>query len=145
MVEKYLDQLRVGETWSSRGRTITESDIVMFASLSGDWYPLHTNQEFAEKTVFKKRIAHGMLLLSAATGLMHFEDGIIVAFYGMDKVRFVAPVFIGDTIHVESEVVSVTDRDEKTGIAVFSINIKNQQGRTVVAATMNLLLNKSGL
>jgi 3-hydroxybutyryl-CoA dehydratase len=144
MIEKYFDQLQVREAWISRARTITESDIVMFASLSGDWYPLHTDKEFAAKSVFKQRIAHGMLLLSAATGLMNFGPGIIVAFYGMEKVRFVAPVFIGDTIHLDSEIIDVVERDEKTGIAVFKVDIINQNNQTVAALIMKVLLNKSG-
>ncbi len=85
----------------SAARTITEADIVMFASLSGDWNPIHTDAEFAKKTIFGQRIAHGLLTLSVVAGLLvrlGLTERTIVAFYGIDKLRFTKPVFIGDTI-----------------------------------------------
>jgi len=142
MLNKYFDQLEVGETWTSRGRTITESDIVMFAAFTGDWYPLHTDKEWAAETQFKARIAHGMLVLAVSSGLWQITPGVVVAFYGMDKVRFVGPTFIGDTIHVESEVIEKTERGHE-GLATFQNAVKNQRGETVLIATMKVLLNKS--
>lgn len=143
MFTRYFDQFAIGDKWSSTGRTVTESDIVMFAALSGDWYPLHTNKEWAAATVFKQRIAHGMLLLAVATGLMDFRPGIVIAFYGMDTVRFVAPVFIDDTISLEMEVVGKTDKNEKSGILATRLTILNQRNETAVSAVFKLLLAKS--
>ncbi len=85
---------------TSRGRTITESDIVNFAGLSGDFVELHMNEEYAKRGPFGRRIAHGALIFSISTGLMMqmtTDHEAIIAFYGVDKLRFVAPVFIGDT------------------------------------------------
>ncbi len=88
---KYYEDFEVGYVDTTRARTITEADIVNFAAFSGDWYPLHTDVEYAKKGPFGERIAHGMLVLSVAVGLMPLYEMAIVAFYGMDKVRFTAP------------------------------------------------------
>jgi len=98
---KYFEDFNVGDRIVTRGRTITEADIVMFSALSGDWHPLHTDVEYAKQGPFKERIAHGFLVLSVASGLLPLSEIAIIAFYGMDKVRFIAPVRLLDTIHVE--------------------------------------------
>ena len=115
MFDKYFDDYRVGDTWQSKGRTITESDLVMFSAFSGDWYSLHSDREYAKGTHFKQRIAHGMLILSVTTGLLKFEPGIVVAFYGMDKVRFTNPTFIGDTIHLNANVIDLKEKNHHKG------------------------------
>ena len=97
---RYADDLEVGDSFTTKGRTITEADLVNFAALTWDTYPLHVDAEWASKTMFGERIAHGMLVLSYAAGLVPMEPGPIVAFYGMDKVRFFAPTKIGDTLRV---------------------------------------------
>ena len=104
MITKWFDEFKVGETFRTRGRTITEADIVNFAMFSGDWYPLHTDADYAKNSPFGERIAHGMIVLSVMTGLIQLEPGYIIAFYGMDRVRFINPTKIGDTIRVESVV-----------------------------------------
>jgi 3-hydroxybutyryl-CoA dehydratase len=114
----------------------------MFSAFSGDWYPLHTDKEYAAKTQFKQRIAHGMLILSVATGLLKFEPGIVVAFYGMDNVRFTNPTFIGDTIHLEVKVVDLVDKGPTNGIVTVIQEIKKQTNETVAVATMKILINK---
>ena len=98
MFDRVFSAYQIGESWESRGRTVTESDLVMFAAFSGDWHPLHTDREWAQKGPFGQRIAHGMLTLSLATGLMVFKPGIVLAFYGIDRVRFVKPTYIQDTL-----------------------------------------------
>lgn len=143
MFTKYLEQYQVGETWVSKGRTITEADLVMFSAFSGDWYPLHTDKEFAAKTPFKQRIAHGMLVLSAATGLFLFEPDVVVAFYGMEQVRFTNPTFIGDTIHLEVKVKDIQEKDNGRGVITALQEIKKQTGETVAVAVMKLMVNKS--
>jgi acyl dehydratase len=128
---KYFEDFKAGEKNITRARTITEADIVMFAAFSGDWYPLHVDVEYAKKSPFGERIAHGFLVLSATSGLMPLHETAIVAFYGMDKVRFMAPTKIGDTLHVESEVLELQDRGEIGGIVVSENRIKNQRGEDV--------------
>lgn len=143
MFDKKFDHFSIGETWRSRGRTITEADLVMFSAFSGDWYPLHTDKEYAEKeTPFKQRIAHGMLVLSAATGLQIMEPEIIVAFYGIDQLRFIKPTFIGDTIHVELEVAGLEDKSNGTGVVTAVQNIVKQTGETVTTGTLKVLIAK---
>ena len=142
MFNKYFENYQIGETWISKARTITETDLVMFSAFSGDWFPLHTDKEYAANTQFKQRIAHGMLVLSVSTGLLVFEPGIIVAFYGMENVRFKKPTFIGDTIHLEVKVIDIKDKDINTGIITTYVEIKKQTGETVVVDEMKLLVNK---
>lgn len=131
--------MEMGARWTSGARTITEADIVNFAGISGDFYALHMDREYAAKSVFGQRIAHGMLVLSYSTGLLDLKPGYVQAFYGMDKVRFVKPVFIGDTIHVELEVVGKKDR-EKGGVVTVKNEIKNQADETVAACDMKMFM-----
>jgi acyl dehydratase len=133
--KSFLENFKVGEKTISPGRTVTEADIVMFAGISGDWNELHTNAEYMKNNPFGQRIAHGMLTLSIASGLAvrarkHFEG---LTFLGMDNVRFTAPVFIGDTIRVESEVLEARPSKSRpeTGILKFKNTVKNQKGEAV--------------
>jgi 3-hydroxybutyryl-CoA dehydratase len=139
---KYFEDFAVGEVLVTRARTITETDIVNFAALTGDWYPLHTDVEYAQKGPFGERIAHGMLILSIANGLMPLCDMAIVAFYGMDKVRFTAPTKIGDTIHVELEVMEKQDKGDIGGIITLKEYVKNQRGENVSLSTKKVLIGK---
>ena len=111
---RYFEDYAVGDRHRSVARTLTETHLIQFCMLTGDWYPQHADKEWAEKEgPFGKRIAHGLLVLSFASGLMPLQEMAIVAFYGMDTVRFVAPTFIDDTLHVETEVVGSTTRVRK--------------------------------
>lgn len=145
MFDKYFEDYQLGEVWKSKGRTITEADIVMFSALSGDWFPLHTNIEYAKETQYKQRIAHGMLVLSITTGLVHFEPGVVVAFYGMEKVRFTNPTFIGDTIHIEGKVIDLKSKGSNQGIVTVLQEVKKQTDETVVVFEMKLLVNQKTL
>ncbi|SES42196.1 MaoC/PaaZ C-terminal domain-containing protein [Psychrobacillus sp. OK032] len=145
MFDKYFEDYKLEDTWGSKGRTITEADIVMFSGLSGDWFPLHTNIEYAKETQYKERIAHGMLVLSITTGLVHFEPGIVVAFYGMDKVRFTNPTFIGDTIHLSGKVIDLQSKGLNQGVVTVLQEVKKQTDETVAVFEMKLLVNKKTL
>lgn len=141
-LETPFDQIEIGTRWTSKGRTITEADIVLFAGLSGDWFPLHTDREYAATTPFGARIAHGMLILSVASGLIPLPVGRIVAFYGMDRVRFTGPVLIGDTIHIEVEVVEKEARGEEQGLLTVSEEVRNQRDETVAVFTARILMKR---
>ena len=147
-INAYMEDLQLGDRFSSgRGRTITESDLVTYSAFSGDWSSLHTDAEWCEKEgPFDGRIAHGCLTLSAATGFEFnmLADGQdkMLAFYGMDRIRFVKPVFIGDTIHLEGEIIGLEDKDDKRGVLLVHQEIKNQRGEVVVALDKRLLLKK---
>jgi acyl dehydratase len=135
--KSYLEDFEIGEKAVSPGRTVTEADVVMFASLSGDWNELHTNAEYMKNSPFGQRIAHGMLTLSIASALIMRTSGRppveVLAFLGMDKVRFVAPVFIGDTIRVESEVIEVRPSKSMPGAGILKSRntVKNQRDEDV--------------
>ena len=145
MIQKWYDDFVPGERQITRARTITEGDIVQFAMLSGDWNPLHTDAVYAEGERFGARIAHGMLVLATATGLTPLESPYVLAFYGLDRVRFIAPTFIGDTLHVESELADKQDRDESSGLLTFAAAIINQRGETVAVYQMKLLIARRSL
>ena len=139
---KYFEDFSIGEKFETRGRTITEADIVNFAAFSGDWYPLHVDVEFAKTTPFGERIAHGLLVLSATSGLMPLSDMAILAFYGMDRVRFTAPTKIGDTLHVQLEVLEKRDKGELGGVVTLRSNVKNQRGEDAAISILKVLMKK---
>jgi len=133
---RHFEDFRVGDKIATRGRTITEADVVMFAAFTGDWHPLHTDIEYARQGPFQERIAHGFLVLSVASGLLPLSEMAIIAFYGIDKLRFVAPVKLLDTIRVEMEVMEKQERDERGGVITFRQTIRNQRGEDVAVGTM---------
>src|SRR5262249_61775784 len=101
---RHWDEFKEGETFTTAARTVTEGAVDLFAGLSGDFNPLHTDEEQARQGPMKGRIAHGMLVLSFATGLANqlgLFEGTTLALLGMDKIKWTAPVRPGDTIHVE--------------------------------------------
>ena len=133
-----LDQIR-----TSRGRTITEADIVNFAGLSGDFVELHMNEEYARQGPFGRRIAHGALIFSISTGLMvqmTSDHEAIVAFRGVDSLRFVAPVFIGDTIHVTKKTIDKQSKDGVRGLVTFETAVLNQDGKAVLTYIDRLMV-----
>jgi len=140
----YYEDFTAGAEHVTRGRTITEADIVNFAGLSGDFIELHTNEEYARQSPFGRRIAHGLLTLSIATGLMiqmNLVTDTVVAFYGIDKLRFVKPVFIGDTIHVRKNVIDTMAKGSEVGVVTFEKTVLNQNGEVVMSQRpMNLML-----
>lgn len=115
--------------------TVSESHVVQWASLTGDWVPLHVDEEYAAQTQFGGRIAHGPLTYSLCLGLMtqtHAYDHV-VAWLGTDKLRALAPVMLGDTIRAVARVVAhrATKRDDR-GVVTFAFTVTNQRGETVM-------------
>lgn len=133
------------DPFTSRGRTITDADIVLFAGLSGDFVELHTNEEVASQSTFGRRIAHGALVFSISIGLttrMNLLDDSLLAFSGVDHLRFVKPVFIGDTIHVIKRVVEHKAMGEGRGVVVFDTKVINQRNDTVLVYQDKLLVKR---
>ena len=144
-MSKYFDDFEIGEESVTAGRTITETDIVNFAGITGDWNEIHTNKELAERSMFKQRIAHGALVFSVATGLsvrLGQTAETVLAFYGLDRLRFVKPTFIGDTIHVRQKIESKSERDETSGIVTILNEVINQREEVVVSYTAKVLLKR---
>jgi acyl dehydratase len=139
----YFEDCTIGEVRTSRGRTITETDIVNFAGLSGDFVELHMNEEYARNGPFGKRIAHGALVFSISTGLMvqmTVHQEAIVAFRGVDQLRFAAPVFIGDTIHVVKKTIDKHTKDGVRGLVTFETTVLNQDGIAVLTYIDRLMV-----
>jgi 3-hydroxybutyryl-CoA dehydratase len=144
-MSKYFDDFEIGEESVTAGRTITETDIVNFAGITGDWNEIHTNKELAERGMFKQRIAHGALVFSVATGLsvrLGQTADTVLAFYGLDRLRFVKPTFIGDTIHVRQKIESKSERDQTSGIVTILNEVINQREEVVVSYTAKVLLKR---
>ena len=137
----YFEDFQVGQKIVTRGRTVTEADVTMFAALSGDWYGIHVNEEVAKKTIFVGRIAHGFLVLSIASGFVTPYDIDVIAFYGMDKVRFTGPTKLGDTIHLVTEVIEVQDKGN-LGVIANQWHIKNQRDEDVAVLVTKVAVGK---
>ena len=123
-------------SFTTRGRTITESDIVHFAALTGDWHPQHADAAWAQEGPFGERIAHGMLVLSYAIGLAPIDPERVIALRRVREVTFKRPVRLGDTIHVEGSVGERKPIDDASELAVWTWSVVNQHGRTVLRATI---------
>ena len=142
----YWEDLVVGEEFVSPARTITEADIVNFAGLSGDWNPIHTDEEHAKKTPFQRRIAHGLLGLSIASGLFTRTplavslQSTVIAFLGLTW-NFTAPIFIGDTIRVKIVVKEKREtKKRERGIVIFERIVLNQRDEVVQRGETTLMI-----
>lgn len=130
--------------FTTPSRTVTEADVVGFAALSGDYNPLHTDEEFAKAGRFGRRIAHGALTLAILTGLwdrMGIVAGSVEAFYGIDDLKFTLPVFFGDTLHAVIKVVDKKER-EANGIVTLSNEVLNQKGETALVCNTRLVIRR---
>jgi acyl dehydratase len=129
----------IGETFVTRGRTVTEANVVGFAALTGDWHPQHSDAAWAAQSAFGERIAHGMLVISFAVGLAPFGPERVLALRRISDVVFKRPVRIGDTIHVEGKVDAARELDEGTGLVTWTWRICNQNGQLVCRAAVEVL------
>ncbi len=142
-VGRYYEDLEVGEEFLTPGRTVTEADVVTYAGFSGDYNPLHTDEEFAKTTVFGRRILHGPAAFCIATGLvarLGLVDGTAIAFLGMTW-DLKGPIFIGDTIRVRERVQEKRlTRKPGRGIVTFEVEILNQRGEVVQSGQWKVML-----
>jgi 3-hydroxybutyryl-CoA dehydratase len=129
----YFDDVQIGQEWESLGRTVTETDIVNFAGISGDFNPIHLDREFARTTLFRQPIAHGLLVWSMGSGLGLFAPPMrTLAFKSVREWIFDGPVFIGDTIRVRSKVIEKETRARgRRGVITWVREIRNQDGKVV--------------
>lgn len=139
----YFEEMQEGLELTSPGRTVTEADVVLFAGLSGDYNPLHTDAEYARGTRFGQRIAHGLLGLSIATGLANrlgFIESTAIAFMGLEW-KFKAPILIGDTIAMTARVVRKRALPRLGGgVVVLAVALKNQRGETTQEGEWSVLV-----
>jgi acyl dehydratase len=140
----YFEDFEVGRRIVTVGRTVAESDIFNFAGFSGDYNQIHTDAEFAKDTPFGQRVAHGLLGLSIASGLAMrtgMLEGTVIAFREINNWKFINPVFIGDTIHVEMEVAETKALPRiGGGSVVITLDVKKQSGETVMKGNWTVLV-----
>ena len=143
----YFEEFDVGQSITSVGRTVTEADIVAFASLSGDWTRIHTDDVYAAQHPFGQRVAHGLLLVSIASGLivrLGFIEDTVLAFREIESWKFSLPVYIGDTVQVRATVTESKSMPRLGGGQVkFKIEVLNQDDKVVMKGIWSLLV-KSG-
>ena len=151
MDKEFFEDCRVGDKTLTPGRTLTETDIVLFAAFTGDWLPIHTDAEYAKTGPFGERIAHGFLVLAVGSSLL-LRSGesspipkAFIALYQAEKVRFLAPAKIGDTIRTACEVVRMTELDRKRGLVSLRGEIKNQRDELLVTFTLRVLIGRRTL
>lgn len=140
-----FEEIEIGEKEISHGRTVSESDVYRYAGLEGHYGELHTNKEKMKDTEYGRRIAHGVLLVVLTNGFMtklpfHHD---VVALYGLDNVRFVNPVFIDDTVHLESEIVDKEVTDEDRGIVTFKCELQKHDGTIAMALNWLSMVRRS--
>lgn len=140
----YFEEFEVGQQIITAARTVTETDIVLFSGLSGDFNQIHIDAEFSKASPFGARVAHGLLGLSIASGLVvqtGFMEGTIMAFREINGWKFIKPIYIGDTIHVETEV-----KETKAipriggGSIIIELDVKNHKGDTLMKGTWTALI-----
>lgn len=142
----YWEDWEVGAEWTTAARTVTEADIVNYAGLSGDFNPLHMDEEYARTTIFGSRIAHGPLVYALSAGLvfqLHLYDETMIAFLGFDKLRFTAPVRAGDTIHARIKILErrETSRPDR-GVIRRELLVLNQRAEVVQEAEQAFLIKR---
>lgn len=138
----YLEDIEPGSSWKSPARTVTETDIVSFAGTTGDYDPLHVDHEYASQTPYGKPIAHGLLGMSMMAGLSSTCPRMrTLALVRVDDWQFHKPVYVGDTIHVETEVETITPRGRRSGEVVWFRKLVNQRGECVQSGKIVTLVS----
>ena len=146
---KYFNELKIGNTYLTPRRTITEADVVNFAGISGDHFYAHMDDIAAKKSIFEKRVAHGYFIVSAAAGLfVDPGEGPVLANYGLEDLRFLQPVYIGDTIWVRLTCKRKTAKEKREederlqGIVEWDVEVFNQNDETVATYTILTLVER---
>lgn len=145
MVDAPYGELQIGQKRASSGRTITETDVVNFCMLTGNWLELHANVEFAKETLYGQRLVQGGLVFVIVNALLGFEPALIEAFYGVDKLRFIRPTFINDTLYARSEIIRLRDKGSKHGIVTVLLEGTNQREEIILSCEFSLLVRREPL
>jgi acyl dehydratase len=141
-VNRFFEEYQPSSVRETQGRTITEADIVIHAGQTGDFYPHHMDAEWCKTQPFGQRMAHGTLVFSVAVGMTAREINPAAFSYGYDRLRFIKPVFIGDTLHVRVTVKEKRDapKSPQHGIVVELCEVFNQRSETVMACEHLLMV-----
>ncbi len=145
MPGKLFDEWQLNEEFITPSRTVTETDVVMFAAMSGDYNELHTSEAFMKNSQFGRRIVHGLLGLAISHGLLFrtgYLEGTAIAFLGIDSWKFEAPLFFGETIYVKAKVVEKTPSRSKPdrGIIKLFLQLIKKEGEIVVQSGYKTLM-----
>lgn len=144
--KKYFEAFETGELRTTMGRTITETDIVLHAGQSGDFFPHHMDEEWCKTQPFKHRIAHGTLVFTVAVGLTAQVINEVSMTYGYERLRFTRPVYIGDTITVKVTIAGKADHKKpQYGIVTERVEVFNQHQELVMVCEHLLLVEKQAI
>jgi acyl dehydratase len=143
IAKKYFEDYQQGDVRETLGRTITETDIVIHAGQTGDFFPHHMDEEWCSTQPFKKRIAHGTLIFSVAVGMTADMINEVAMTYGYERLRFTKPVFIGDTIRVKVTIKEKKDHKKPDfGLVTELVETVNQKGELVMVCEHILLARR---
>jgi oxepin-CoA hydrolase / 3-oxo-5,6-dehydrosuberyl-CoA semialdehyde dehydrogenase len=148
VIRKYFEELTIGDSLTTHKRTVTETDIVNFANISGDNFYAHVDITSLTGSIFKSRVAHGYFIISAAAGLfVDPKKGPVLANYGLDELRFTQPVYVNDTIYVNLTVLDKIDKENREGqppqgVVKWDVEVINQREELVAQATILTLVEK---
>jgi 3-hydroxybutyryl-CoA dehydratase len=134
-----FEQLSVGQRFESGRRAVRDTDVIVFSALTGDWHPQHCDPEWAAASPFGERIAHGMLVLSLAVGLVPLDPARVLALRRVSDVVFKRPVRLDESISVDGEITSLRPIDEGSGLVDFAWRINNQDGALVARVGVQVL------
>jgi 3-hydroxybutyryl-CoA dehydratase len=134
-----FERLSVGQRFRSGERTVRDTDLIVFSALTGDWHPQHCDPEWAARGPFGERIAHGMLILSLAVGLVPLDPERVLALRRVGEVVFKRPVRLDDSVHVAGELTALRPIDERAGLVDFAWQVRNQDDALVVRASVQVL------
>lgn len=139
----YLEDLKVGQVWISPRRTVTEADVIQFASMTGDFNPLHVDYDFASKSHYRQPIAHGLLGLSWVAGLgAYFPNVNTLAFTAVRDWEFCRPLFFGDTVFVETTCEQILESGRRSGKVIWFRKLINQSGSVIQQGSFETLVSK---
>lgn len=139
----FFEDFKIGAKFVSAGRFITGEDIAAFSALTGDVMRIHTDDEYAHQSIFGGRIAQGAFIFSIATGLftqMNLINDALLAFYAVEKLRFVKPVLPGDAVQVEKQVIRLKEADSTRGLVTFDARVFNQKDENVILYQETVLM-----
>ena len=145
-IKKYFEEFQLNDLRTTKGRTITETDIVIHAGQSGDFFPHHMDEEWCKTQPFKQRIAHGTLIFTVAIGLTADFVNEVSMTYGYERLRFTKPVFINDTIKV---IITIKDKKDhkkpEYGLVTELVECFNQHNELVMICEHTLMVQKSNV
>lgn len=134
-----FEALEPGQAFTTPGRVVSEADVMSFAALTGDWHPQHADNDWAASSAFGERIAHGMLVVSLAVGLVPFDPERVVALRRVADVVFKRPVRLGETIHVEGRIAELRDVTPDAGLVRWTWSVLDSSDRTACRAGVDVL------